>query len=352
MARFRVAIGSESQGRDGAPDFPGYGLIPAALAPRFEYAVVDTSDTVRAEQLAGADAFVSTPMVGRIARESLAQSERLVAIIRSGVGYEDVDDDACTEHDVALVIPPEAIRRSTAVAALTLILAVTNRLLDKHRLTLAAPGSWAERPNYRGFGLEGRTLGIVGLGNVGAELARLVKPLELKVIAHDPVADPAVARDLGVPLVDIDTLFRSADIVSLHFPLNARTRGLVDARLLGLMKPTAYLINTARGGCVNQHDLTEALRARHIAGAGIDVFDREPPEADDPLLKLDNVVFSAHCLNWTDNVDELLAEAIARSLLDVMHGREPRTVANKAVLSRPGWRAKLAAVAERCESKI
>lgn len=351
MARFRVAVGAESQGRDGAPDFPGYALIPPALAPVFEYSVVDTSGEVRAEQLAQADAFVSTPMVGRITRESLTQSERLVAIIRGGVGYEDVDDAACTERDVALVIPPEAIRRSTAVAALTLILAVTNRLLDKHRLTLAAPASWAERPNYRGVGLEGRTLGIVGLGNVGAELVRLVRPLDFKIIAHDPVADPAVVRELGVALVDIETLFRSADIVSLHFPLNARTRGLVDARLLGLMKPTAYLINTARGGCVNQRDLTEALRTRRIAGAGLDVFDKEPPDADDPLLKLDNVTFSAHCLNWTDRVDELLAEAIARSLLDVLHGREPRTVANRAVLTRAGWRAKLAAVAERCGSR-
>lgn len=351
MARFRVAIGSESRGSGGVPDFPGYGLIPPAISSTFEYAIVDTADAVRATELAGADAFVSTPMVGRITRDSLARSDRLVAIIRAGVGYEDVDDAACTERGVALVIPPEAIRRSTAVAALTLILAVTNRLLDKHRLTLAAPASWAERPNYRGTGLEGRTLGLVGLGNVGAELARLVTPLDLKVIAHDPVADAAAARELGVRLVDIDTLFRTADIVSLHFPLNARTRGLVGARLLGLMKPTAYLINTARGGCVNQRDLTEALRARRIAGAGLDVFDKEPPDADDPLLTLDNVLFSAHCLNWTDHVDELLAEAIARSLLDVLHGREPRTVANRDVLTRPGWRAKLAAVAERCGSK-
>jgi len=342
MARFRVAIGAELRGR-GGPDFPGYALLPAAQASTLEFATVDTAGEVRAEELSGAQVFISTPMVGRITRQSLARSDRLIAILRIGVGYEDVDADACTEHDVALVIPPEAIRRSTAVAALTLILAVTTRLLPKHRLTLAGPAQWAERPTLRGTGLAGRTLGIVGLGNVGAELARLVRPLELKVVAHDAAANAAVAAELGVPLVDIETLFRSADIVSLHFPLNARTRGLVDARLLGLMKPTAYLINTARGGVINQRDLTAALRAGRIAGAGLDVFDKEPPDADDPLLQLDNVLFSAHCLNWTDDVDELLAQAVARSLLDVMHGREPRTIANREVAARAGWRQKLAA---------
>jgi phosphoglycerate dehydrogenase-like enzyme len=301
-------------------------------------------DRVAAEELAGADILVSTPMEAAISRESFPADDRLVAVLRLGVGYEDVDVAACTANDVALVIPPEAVRRPTAVAALTLMLAVTTRLLDKHKLSLEGPGAWPRRPQLRGFGLTGRTLGLVGVGNIGGELARLVQPLDIRVIAHDPFIDAGAAERLGVRLTDLDTLLREADVVSLHCPLRPETRGLINGKKLALMKPTAFLINTSRGPVVDQRDLIEALRNRRIAGAGLDVFDREPLEAGDPLTKLDNVVLSAHALNWTDQLEDLFSGAIADSLLAIMGGREPRVVVNREVLTSDRWRRKLAAL--------
>ena len=146
-----------------------------------------------------------------------------------------------------------------------------------------------------GIGLTGRTLGQLGIGNIGAEVFRLAAPLGMRFIAHDPYADPAHARELGVELVDLETLFRESDFLSVSVPLSEATRGLVDARLIGLMKPTAYLINTARGPIVDQRRWTRRLRASRIAGAGLDVFEVEPAPADEPLLALDNVILTPAC---------------------------------------------------------
>ena len=140
-----------------------------------------------------------------------------------------------------------------------------------------------------GVGLVGRTLGSLGIGNIGAEVFRLAKPFDMSFIAHDPYADPKVAGELGIELVGLEELFREADLLSVSCPLDDETRHIVNAERLALMKPTAYLINTARGPIVDQKALTEALQEGRIAGAGLDVFEQEPIRPDDPILKLDNV---------------------------------------------------------------
>jgi D-3-phosphoglycerate dehydrogenase len=192
-----------------------------------------------------------------------------------------------------------------------------------------------------GLGLVGRTLGSIGIGNIGAELFRLIKPFDMKLIAHDPYADPKLAAELGVELVGLEDVFRRSDFVSVSCPLTPETRHLLNADRLALMKPTAYLINTSRGPIVDQKALTKALKERSIAGAGLDVLEKEPPDVDDPILKLDNVIFAPHALCWTDQCFAGNGAADVRAVLDVPRGREPRVVVNRDVFETAVWRNRL-----------
>src|SRR5829696_4109373 len=245
MAKFRVALSGDFLKSDGTPAYPMVDLAPLAEAD-------------------GEVAYVHS--VDRVMRA--ADLEGFHALILLGSRFD--------ERSIALVITPDGVRRPVAVTVLTLMLALASRLFAKDRITRMGPAGWAMRSDYMGLGLTGRTLGLLGVGNIGAEVLRLAAPLDMRFIAHDPYIDPAKARALGADLVDLDTLFREADFVSINVPLGERTRGLVGARLLGLMKPTAYLINTARGPIVDQRALHEALASGRIAGAGLDVFEVEP----------------------------------------------------------------------------
>ena len=227
------------------------------------------------------------------------------------------------------------------------MLALTGKLMEKDRLTREAAAGFARRSDYMGVGLVGRTLGSLGIGNIGAEVFRLAKPFDMRFIAHDPFADPATARELGIELVELADLFRRADVLSVSCPLTPETRHLVNAERIGLMKSSAYLINTARGPIVDQKALTAALQARRIAGAGLDVLEQEPPDADDPLLKLDNVILAPHALCWTDQCFAGNGAADVRAVLEVQHGRVPRGVVNAQVLEAPAWRERLAGFAAR-----
>jgi phosphoglycerate dehydrogenase-like enzyme len=198
-----------------------------------------------------------------------------------------------------------------------------------------------------GVGLVGRTLGSIGIGNIGAEVFRLARPFDMTFIAHDPFADPAVAAELGVELVGLEEAFRRADVLSVSCPLTAETRHLVNAERLALMKPTAFLINTARGPIVDQKALTRVLQERRIAGAGLDVLEQEPPESDDPILGLDNVILAPHALCWTDQCFAGNGAADVRAVLEVQRGRVPGGVVNREVLSTEAWNRRLADYARR-----
>jgi phosphoglycerate dehydrogenase-like enzyme len=221
------------------------------------------------------------------------------------------------------------------------MLALTGKLLAKDRITRQGPEGWARRSEYMGVGLVGRTFGSLGIGNIGAEAFRLARPFDMKFIAHDPYADPAVARDLGVRLVGLEELFAEADVLSVSCPLNEETRHIVNAERLALMKPTAYLINTARGPVVDEAALTRALQEGRIAGAGLDVLEQEPSPADNPLYRLDNVILTPHALCWTDQCFAGIGAADVKAVFDVMHGRVPTGIVNREIVDRPEWRAKL-----------
>lgn len=338
-ARYRVALSGDFRKPDGSPVYPDFDLEPLRRAPDVEFAYLQPANPVKAEQLADFDALIL--LAHRFTRESIHPNGRLAVVARFGVGYDTVDVDACTEAGIALVITPDGVRRPVAVSIIALMLALTGKLLIKDKLTRQAAAGFARRGEHMGVGLVGRTLGSIGVGNIGAELFRLIKPFGMKLIAHDPYADRKLAAELDVELVDLEEVFRRADIVSVSCPLTPQTRHLVNGERLALMKPTAYFINTARGPIVDQKALTKALQERRIAGAGLDVLEQEPPDPDDPILQLDNVILAPHALCWTDQCFAGNGAADIRAVLDVQHGREPNLVVNKTVLQTEKWRRRM-----------
>ena len=344
--KYRVAISGDFVRPDGTPAYPMFDLSPLTGDRRIEVDYVAAQDgAMPAAGLAGHDALIL--LGSKFARASIPGDGRLALVARFGVGYDNVDVEACTENGIALAITPDGVRRPVAVAILTYILALAGRLMIKDRLTREGPAGFAKKSQHMGVGLVGKTLGSIGIGNIGAEMFRLAKPFDLRFIAHDPYADPKLAGALGVRLVDLEAVFRESDFVTVNCPLMASTRHLVNAERLALMKPTAFFINTARGPIVDQKALTGVLQARRIAGAGLDVLEQEPPDLDDPILKLDNVIFAPHALCWTDQCFAGIGASDVKAVLDVMRGREPAGVVNRAVLEIPAWRRRLAGLRAR-----
>jgi D-3-phosphoglycerate dehydrogenase len=267
----------------------------------------------------------------KVTERSLASADRLTIVARFGVGYDSVDVSACTRAGVILTITPEGVKRPVAAAAMTLLLALSHKLLIKDRLVRA--GRWAEKLDYIGQGVTGRTLGLIGLGNIGQELAMLARPFDMKLLAHDPGIDPAIGQRLGVALLPLEDLLRQSDYVCICCALTTETHHLLNAERIEWMKPGAYLINVARGPIVDQAALTHCLRQGRIAGAGLDVFEQEPIAPDDPLLSLENTILSPHALCWTDECFQLNGRSAISSLIDVAQGRQPKYIVNRDALS-------------------
>ena len=345
MSAFRVALSADFRKSDGSPSFAEFDLSRLEEHPDIDLFYLEAEPEISAAQLADVDALILlTPRVGA---GSLTPNGRLAVVARFGVGYDNVDLAACSANDVAVVITPDGVRRPVAVSILTLVFALAGKLFVKDRLARRGSAGWAEKTVHNGIGLVGRTLGSIGMGNIGAEMFRLARPLDMRFIAHDPYADPALAAELGVTLTAPDSVFREADFVCVNCPLSPETHHLVDMDRLKLMKPTAFLINTARGPIVDQAALTEVLREGRIAGAGLDVLEREPPDADDPLLTLDNVIVTPHALCWTDQLFAGSGAADVRAVLAVMAGHVPTGIVNRDVIDHPGWQARLTGYAQR-----
>lgn len=338
MSSFRVAISGDFLTPDGQPSIPDFDFSKLHSTPNVETVFVGRGPDLTAEELEDFDALIL--MMPRFGAASVPKSKRLSVIARGGVGYDTVDVSACTENDIALVITPDAVRRPVAVSIVTLLLALTGKLIPLDRATR---NDWGARTDLNGVGLEKRVFGQIGIGNIGAETTRLLQPFGMHIIAHDPFVDPETAAALGVELVALETLFSTADFVSVSCPLNDETRHLVNADRLALMKPSAFLINTSRGPVVDQKALTETLTHRRIAGAGLDVLEKEPPDPDDPILKLDNVILTPHALCWTDQLFAVMAEKDIQAVLSVMNGQAPANIVNQEVVNRPGFQSKLAA---------
>jgi phosphoglycerate dehydrogenase-like enzyme len=271
-----------------------------------------------------------------VTRKTVSGADRRLKLVaRFGVGYDTVDVPACTEHGVILTITPDGVRRPVATSILTFVLMLAQKIPTKDRLV--REGRWGERVSHFGTGLSGRVLGSVGVGNIGSELFRLAAPLGMKHLACDPYVTQESVAPLGVKLVDMDTLFRESDFVAVNCPLSEETRKLVSTRQFSLMKPTAYFINTARGPIVDEKALLEALTARRMAGAAIDVFEVEPTPADNPLLKLDNLIVTPHHVCLTDECINTIAASVFHSCRELSQGRVPKNVVNQQVLGKVNY---------------
>jgi len=264
---------------------------------------------------------------------------RVKIVARMGVGYDSVDVKACTENGVVLTNTPDGVRRPVATSILALMLALSHKLATKDALTRT--GRWSETTNHMGVGLTGKTVGSIGVGNIGGELFRLLAPLEMQHLAYDPYAKAEDAAKLRVRLADKETVFRESDFVCVNTPLTPETRGFIGAREFSLMKPTAYFINTARGPIVDEKALYAALSEKRIAGAALDVFEVEPVSRDNPLLELENVIVTPHSICWTDEFFRNNAESAFRSVVAVAGGKTPTFVVNRDVLQHKDVRARL-----------
>jgi D-3-phosphoglycerate dehydrogenase len=255
---------------------------------------------------------------------------RLRIVARHGVGYDTVDVAAMTRAGVLVTNTPTAMPRPVATTALTFVLALAGKLFVKDRLTRS--GRWHERMDNMGLGLSGRTLGVIGAGGIGKELLRMARVFDLRLLATDPVANDVELGYIGARKVDLDTLMRESDFVVVCCLLNEHTRHLIDAEALAKMKPTSYLINVARGPIVDEKALIDVLQKRRIAGAALDVFEQEPVDPANPLLAMDNVIVTPHSLCWTDECFHNMASTGLRSIVEVLNGRIPEFLVNRAVL--------------------
>lgn len=262
----------------------------------------------------------------------LARCPDLLCVSSTGAGYDTVDVDACTRAGVAVVSQIGGNAHAVAEMTLGLMLAVSRRIVESDRKLRATRGF--SRESLMGNDIGGKTLGIVGLGHAGARTAVLAKAFGMRVLAVDPylTADEIIAR--GAEPADLDTLVRTADIVSLHCPRDARTLRLFDAQRFAAMKPGAIFISTARGGIHDEQALAQAVASGHLAGAGLDVWHPEPPPLDHPLLALDNVVATFHTAGVSHEGRRNVAAMAAEQIVQLLGGARPPRLVNPEVWER------------------
>jgi D-3-phosphoglycerate dehydrogenase len=321
---FKVGLTRDLRNAEGNPTF---GRGPLALLdsePSIEWEFLpELVEEITPDLMASYDAiFVSRPRVpaNAVSREDC----RVRVIARNGVGFDGVDVRALEQAGVITTNTPIAIRRPVAVAALTFILALAGRLVAKDRITRT--GRWAERSAMNGLGLTTRTVGVIGVGGIGREFLTLARPFGWRMLASDPFVDEASVAALAATKVTLETLLAESDFVVVLVPLSETTRHMINAERLALMKPTAYLINMARGALCDEPALIAALQSGGIAGAGLDVFEKEPIAPDNPLLQMDNVLVTPHSLCWTDECIDAMAREGLSSIVDVANGRTPKSV--------------------------
>lgn len=281
----------------------------------------------------------------RITADLLDASPRLAIVARFGVGYDNVDLEAATRNGVAVTITPDGVRRPMAGIAMTFILALSHRILEKDKLTRS--GGWANKLDFMGLGTTGKTLGLVGLGNIGKDLVHLAKPWDMRILAHDPYITVDAAAAVGAELVDLDTVLTQSDYVVILCKLTDETHHLINADRLAQMKPTAYLISIARGPIVDEVALYESLKSGQIRGAGMDVFEQEPPDPANPIFTLDNVIVAPHALCWTDECARGNGAGVLSTILAVREGNVPNNIVNREVVESPRFLDKLAALKSR-----
>jgi phosphoglycerate dehydrogenase-like enzyme len=338
MSKFVVALTADFYDAKGAAKYRNLGLSVLAGQPGLEQRVfAEHRREIGADQIGDAQGvIVLTPSV---TAASVAKPDDLLVVARFGVGYDAVDVPACTAANVLVTITTGAVDRPVAEATVGWMIALSHNLYVKD--TLVRTGGWDKRSGYMGRELRQRTLGVIGLGGIARKTIELLSGFGMnQPLAFDPFVNPEAGAKLGVRVVNLEELLRLSDFVSIHCPLTDKTRGLIGARELALMKPEAYLLNTARGGIVDEAALYQALKERRIAGAAIDCFAQEPVLAPPPLAELDNVLLAPHCIAWTDELFRDIGQAACQVMVDLSQGKRPAHALNPELFDRPVFQAK------------
>lgn len=338
-AEFRVGFSADFRGEDGRLAFPDIGLSILAHVPGLSHEFLrEYRPEYGPDQLAPYDVLIS--LKPKVTAQSLEGITRLCAVGRCGVGYDNVDLAACTEHGIAVYITPDGVKRPVAESILLLILALSHRLLEKD--TMVRKGQWAESKNRLGREPRQRVVGTLGLGNVACEAIRLLRVLDVsRFLAFDPYVSAEHAAKLGIELVSLEELLRNSDYVLVNCPLTPQSHGLLGKTQFALMKPDAVLINTARGPIVDENALIEALKNKQIAGAGLDVFEEEPLSMASPLVGMDNVILTSHSIAWTEELFRDMGRIDCRGALSIYRGEAPANIVNPQVLTNPLFIQKL-----------
>lgn len=282
------------------------------------------------------DAQCIVVRIGHMNRQEIEAAPNLRVIGRSGIGYDSIDIDAANERGIPVVIAPHCNADSVAEHTLALMFALASNLVECHNE--AVKGNFEIRNSQKGFELQGRTVGIIGFGDIGKRVGRLCQGLRMKLLAYDPYCPPEdIAAHGAKQCLKLSELLSSSDIVTIHTPLNPETRGMIRMEQLRMMKPGSLLINCARGGIVDEADLITALKDRVLAGAGIDVTVEEPLQANNPLCSAPNLILSPHSAAQTQEATIRAASMCAEGCIAVLHGKRWPAVANPEAYNHPRW---------------
>lgn len=323
MPKFRVYVTAKSFGKV-VPD--GLKILEdMAEIKRSPYDRLMTEEELT-QNLKDVDAVVLG--VDKCSRKVIESLERMRVIGRHGVGLDNVDLDAATEKGIIVTYTPHVNANSVADHTWTLILALARKIIPADVSTKS--GRW-EGPKFIGTELSSKTIGILGLGAVGQRVAKRARGFDMNILYYDKRRNEALEREIGVTYVDFERLLRESDIVTIHATLTSETRKMIGTRELRMMKKTALLVNTARGEIIDEKVLEQALREGWIAGAALDVFEREPPEQ---LLKIGNVVLTPHIASYTTEALRRMDTMVAEDIVKVLTGGKPEHVANPKVYEK------------------
>jgi len=265
----------------------------------------------------------------RVTSKVIKAGKKLQVIGRAGVGVDNIDVDEATQQGIVVVNAPTGNTTAAAEHAIALMLAVARHIPQAN--TVLKSGVW-QRTNFIGTEVRNKTLGIIGLGNVGSEVARRARGLEMKIIAYDPFISVDYARNLQVELVPLKQLLQESDFITLHIPLTKSTKGLIGAKELALVKPNVRIINTARGGLINEEALVKAVKEKRIAGAAIDVFTQEPITKS-ILFEDDRIIVTPHLGASTTEAQAMVARDVAEQIIAVFKGQPARYAVNTPLIS-------------------
>ncbi len=296
------------------------------------------------EKVKDIDALVSL-LTDKVDCELLDNAPRLRIVAQYAVGFDNIDLECATKKGVYVTNTPGVLTQSVAEFTWGLILAVTRRIVEADNFVRSGEW-WNTKTGWHplmllGMELKGKTLGIIGMGRIGRTVARIAKGFDVRILYYDVYRLPEeVEKELEAKYVDLDTLLKESDIVSVHVPLTPQTYHLIGERELKLMKKSAYIVNTARGKVIDTNALIKALEEGWIAGAGLDVFEQEPLPPDNPLTKFKNVVLAPHIASATVEARTGMAELVAKNLIAFYKGEIPPTLVNKDVVKvrSPGFK--------------